>query len=405
MIWHRIRALARSTFGARPSSDIRVDADEGCLDEHDHQDASDAMRDGMPWEVLVRYGAGEATADELALLARWREERTEHALLLRQVSRLATLSREADALRHTDEGWERLQHRMNVEPVVKDGDARVLPVRRVRFDAALPVRRGWAMRAAATTGIAAAAIAAIGISAWYLRPSPPPTLAHIATLRGERREFGLPDGSHVVLGAESDLAFDPERFTSNRALYLVGQGYFAVAHDTRHPFIVHSRGAAVQAVGTEFGVRAYPDDSTIDVAVANGRVVMRADSSAKLGEAVLDVGDLGQLDSAGRVTVRHGENLELYLGWVRGRLIYDMAPASTVVRDLERWYDLSILVDSAAESAGLRVSMTLDPAQPAPVSLQRFAEVMNLRVVTFGNTVELVRRASPARTGTRAHVP
>ena len=156
-------------------------------------------------------------------------------------------------------------------------------------------------------------------------------------------------------------------------------------------------------------VRAYAGDSTTEVAVANGRVLLRADSGAMMKgeakEAMLDVGDLGQMDTSGNVAVRHGANLDLYLGWVRGRLIYDMAPAETVVRDLERWYDLSIHVDSAAAKSDLRVTMTLDSTQPAPVSLQRFAEVMNLRVISSGNTVELVRRVSSTHQGARAHAP
>jgi transmembrane sensor len=219
----------------------------------------------------------------------------------------------------------------------------------------------------------------------------------VATRRGERLELGLPDGSHVVLGAESRLRYSTKDFAGARTLYLEGQGFFAVSHDPKHPFVVHARGASVQAVGTAFGVRAYHDDSTVDVAVAVGRVLMRAKASAPGADAMLDVGDLGQIDEAGRVTVHRGANLDSYLGWVRGRLIYDMAPAATVLRDLERWYDVSIQIDSAAQRSDLRVSITIDPTQPAPVSLQRFAEVLRLHVISSGKIVELVRDTLPRR--------
>jgi transmembrane sensor len=362
------------------------------------------MNEG-PWELLVRYGAGDASPDETAAIASWRDERAENARLLRRIARLATLSRTADALRHTDAGWERLQHRME-RSTETDGGARVLAVRRRPFDATLSgarARSSWRSRVLA--GVAAAALVALGLAAWHIESIPTPPLQEIATHRGERLEFGLPDGSHVVLGAESRLRYAAIGFAKERTLYLEGQGFFAVSHDPEHPFVVHVRGAAVQAVGTAFGVRAYHDDSTVDVAVANGRVLMRAGSEAPHDDAVLDRGDLGEIDPAGRVHVRRGANLDPYLGWVRGRLIYDMAPASTVVRDLERWYDVSIHMGGDAQSSTPLVSMTVDPTQPAMVSLQRFAEVLRRHVVSSGSDVELVRDTLSSRSEPGAHIP
>jgi transmembrane sensor len=373
-------------------------------DQQDDWDASESMSDEAPWERLVRYGAGDATPDDLAALASWQKERAEHAQLMRRVVRLAALSRTADSLRHADAGWERLQHRLELARA-SEGEARVLPVRRRPFEATAPSARGGvAWRGRAVAGLAAGALIAVGLVAWHLRPVSPLPMREVATHRGERLDLGLPDGSHVVLGAESRLRYSAKDFAAARTLYLEGQGFFAVSHDPKHPFVVHARGATAQAVGTAFGVRAYDDDSTVDVAVAVGRVLMRAKSSAPGADAMLDVGDLGQIDEAGRVTVRRGANLDSYLGWVRGRLIYDMAPAASVVRDLERWYDVSIQIDSAAQRSDLRVSITIDPTQPAPVSLERFAEVLRLHVISSGKMVELVRDTLPRR-ASGAHLP
>jgi transmembrane sensor len=272
----------------------------------------------------------------------------------------------------------------------------VLPVRRRRLNASLPDARAPRGRRLLLAGVAAAALLAAGLATLPLLPTRTAEMREIIAHRGERLEFGLPDGSHVVLGAASRLRYAAEDFARDRALYLDGQGYFAVAHDTRHPFVVHARGAAVQAVGTEFGVRAYGGDSTLSVAVAKGRVLVRTDSSAPGTGTVLDLGDLGQMDSVGRTTVHRGVNLDQYLGWVRGRLIYDMAPPAEVVRDLERWYDVSIHADGI-EHGDLRVSMTIDPTQPAPVSFQRLADVLDLHVVRTGNSVELVPRSGAVR--------
>ena len=396
MIWHRIRELV-SPLRAKnaPAGVVGVAAVEGCHDGQDDMRTSKPMSDGYPWELLVRYGAGDATPDDLARIASWRDESTEHARILRRVARLAALSRLADSVRHTEAGWERLRQRLEQRDAASSDTVRVLPVRRRRFEASLPDARAPRGHRLLLVGVAAAALLAAGLAALPLLPTRAVEMREIIAHRGERLEFGLPDGSHVVLGAASRLRYAAEDFARDRTLYLDGQGYFAVAHDTRHPFVVHARGAAVQAVGTEFGVRAYDGDSTLNVAVAKGRVLVRTDASAPGTGTVLDLGDLGQMDSVGRMTVHRGVNLDPYLGWVRGRLIYDMAPPAEVVRDLERWYDVSIHADGI-EQSDLRVSMTIDPTQPAPVSFQRLADVLDLRVVRTGNSVELVPRPAPA---------
>ena len=401
MIWHRIRELLYPRRGKNTPAGVVGDATpESCHDGQDDKHTSESMSDGHPWELLVRYGAGDAIPDELTRIASWRDESAEHARILRRVVRLAALSRAADSARHTEVGWERLQQRLERQDAASSDAVRVLPVRRRRLDASLPATHAPRRHRLLVAGVAAAALLAAGLAAGLaalaLLPTRAVQMQEIIAHRGQRLEFGLPDGSHVVLGAVSRLRYAAEDFVRDRTLYLDGQGYFAVAHDTRHPFVVHARGAAVQAVGTEFGVRAYDGDSTLNVAVAKGRVLVRTDSSAPGTGTVLDLGDLGQMDSVGRMTVHRGVSLDPYLGWVRGRLIYDMAPPAEVVRDLERWYDVSIHTDGI-ERSDLRVSMTIDPTQPAPVSFQRLADVLDLRVVRTGNRVELVPRSAPVR--------
>lgn len=244
-------------------------------------------------------------------------------------------------------------------------------------------------------GIAAAVLVAAGLVGRAVQQAREVEMRAITARRGERLELSLPDGSHVVLGAESRLRYPAHDFERDRTLYLEGQGYFVVAHDDRHPFVVHARGVAARAVGTAFGVRAYGDAAAVEVAVSHGRVLVHADTSiAQRSGATLDLGDLAQIDSSGRITVQRGANLDPYLGWVRGQLIYDMAPLAEVVRDLERWYDVSIEVNGIADS-DLRVSMTIDPTLPALASFQRLAEVLSLQVVRSDGRVVFSRRPEP----------
>ena len=395
MRWNPMRALARA-LGRRAEGErddvVGIDGDDPCHDEHDDRETSDGMSDRYPWELLVRYGAGRVTPGEAERVEAWSAEDPEHARLARRITRLVSVSRAADDARTTDRAWGRLQHRIEEADLAAERP-RVLHVRR-RFQATFPASEasGWWTRVAAGA-IAAAAVVAVGVWGW--RAAQPPVMREVATRPGERLEIGLPDGSRVVLGAASRIRFTSGRFAHARTIDLDGEAYFTVAHDTKHPFVVRTHGAAVQAVGTAFDVRSYAEDSVVNVAVSEGRVVLRPQSGAIGTGTLLGRGDLGQMDADGRASVQHDANIDRYLAWVRGRLVYDMAPVTMIVHDLERWYDLAITIDDHTRST-LGVTMTIDPTQPAPRALQRLAEVLNLHVVQQGRHVELTAGAATA---------
>jgi transmembrane sensor len=103
---------------------------------------------------------------------------------------------------------------------------------------------------------------------------------------GERRSITLADGSTVDLNARSKLRIE---FSSaeRRVELLNGQALFQVAKDKQRPFIVHSGGATVRAVGTQFDV--YRKDSGTTITVLEGRVAVyssaRTDQAASASES------------------------------------------------------------------------------------------------------------------------
>jgi ferric-dicitrate binding protein FerR (iron transport regulator) len=346
-----------------------------------------ALDDRRAWDLLVRDAAGRVTPREAELLAAMCEEEPERERLRRRIARLVSTSRALDSADHMARAWQRVARRMHDA----EHEPRILRVRPPRLEPVLPDASAQQRSRRALVAAALITVAAAGGGAWYWKSSRPPEVREVVTRRGERMELGLPDGSRVLLGAASRLEFTPDRFAEERMLTLDGEAYFAVARDSAHPFIVRASGSVVQALGTEFGVRAHARDSLVQVAVAQGRVLLRPQSAEPGTGTVLDHGDVGELDAKGRVAVHRGVDLLPYLGWVRGRLIYDMAPALAVVRDLERWYDLTINTDDVVLD-GLRVTMTIDPTGPPPVALRRLAEVLGLGVTQDEQQARFTRR-------------
>lgn len=81
--------------------------------------------------------------------------------------------------------------------------------------------------------------------------------------RGGEYVLVLSDGTTVYLNAESELMY-PVKFRGNdRRVFLKGEAYFDVKRDTSKPFIVEANSLDVRVLGTEFGVRAYQDETCI----------------------------------------------------------------------------------------------------------------------------------------------
>ena len=111
--------------------------------------------------------------------------------------------------------------------------------------------------------------------------------------------FALPDGSVVVLGEGSQLAFT--NGGKSRKAKLTGIGLFMVRHDDGCPFTVRTGEAEVRVLGTTFSVEHWPGEERVRTRVEQGHVMMEAGSvsvSLLAGEeATWDDGRLQKLAS------------------------------------------------------------------------------------------------------------
>jgi len=139
----------------------------------------------------------------------------------------------------------------------------------------------------------------------------------------------LLDGSQVILSPGSMLRYDAAFGVGRREVRLDGEAYFAVRHDQRRPFLVHAGDLRVTDLGTEFVVRAYPEDRYGRVVVREGRV--------GIGDTVVTPGQLGRLGPHGRVIVEPADTAG-WFGWTHGDLSLPHMPLEEALPKLTRWY-------------------------------------------------------------------
>jgi ferric-dicitrate binding protein FerR (iron transport regulator) len=221
------------------------------------------------------------------------------------------------------------------------------------------------------------------------------TAMEMRTGVGEQRTIDLADGSQVVLGAASTLRLAEGFGASTREVYLEGQAFLRVRHDSARPFVVNAGGTRAIDLGTAFEVRAYPNEG-VRVAVTEGVVEVRRDAGVQ-DSAVLQPGDIAELPPTGATVVKRQQNVERLLGWTRGELVFDDTPLSDVARELERWFDVQVRIDdptlrTVPWSVSLPISESLDTIlQLVETTLQS----RGVRAERNGNVITI--RSGPPR--------
>ena len=162
----------------------------------------------------------------------------------------------------------------------------------------------------------------------------------ISTPRGSQYNVKLPDGTKVVLNAASTLKF-PLKFVGleNRTVELSGEGYFEVAKDKKHPFIVKSNNQEVKVLGTHFNINSYTDESSIKTTLVEGSVEIRT-LSGKISSKKLVPGQQAELGKGGiEVSMVDTESA---LAWKNGDFIFN-DDITTIMRQISRWYDVEVI--------------------------------------------------------------
>jgi transmembrane sensor len=235
---------------------------------------------------------------------------------------------------NSESEWRRLRDRIAAEAAAELSDARH--------------RRSWTGRQVLRwLATAAALIAAVG-GIWYSRASRGLEYRTASTTRGQRASFRLGDGTQVILGPASTLRYAVT--PGARRVELSGLAQFRVVHDASRPFVVRAGRAEATDVGTEFTVRAFPDEQAVVLAVTEGAIALRV-SDRQLS---LTAGQVGRVDSSGVQRVESAPSD--YAQWIDGRLTFQNATLSDVARELSRWFNADVRVDARVTQR--RVSAT-----------------------------------------------
>lgn len=181
-------------------------------------------------------------------------------------------------------------------------------------------------------------------------PNTTPAMHTLSTPRGGQFRLVLPDGSIVFLNAASSVTF-PSFFTGNtRAVTVTGEAYFEVAPKMagtqKVPFVVQVKSSAgkekasVEVLGTHFNIMGYDNEARLITTLLEGavKVVSAGSNETKL----LAPGKQSVLNPETGTQVVSDANEEQAVAWKNGYFYYERADIRTIMRQLERWYNIAV---------------------------------------------------------------
>lgn len=168
------------------------------------------------------------------------------------------------------------------------------------------------------------------------------------TPRGEKSMVKLPDGSQVWLNANSRLVYKAFSF-KQRSVELIGEAFFKIAHNEDAPFTVKTNECEIEVLGTTFNVMAYDEFGRKEITLLEGKVNILSGNR----QQILKPGQAWILQN--NKTQIMDVNTTQASGWVDNKFIFKNIPLSELIKRLENWYDVDIILDN---KSGKEVNFT-----------------------------------------------
>ncbi len=174
-----------------------------------------------------------------------------------------------------------------------------------------------------------------------------------ATARGQTYTLILPDGTKVWLNAASSLKI-PVSFEKSkwREVFLIGEAYFQVQHNSSQPFIVKTENQLVQDIGTEFNINAYADEEIVKTTLVVGSAMVRSGKpphelkSANINEidekAVILKPKQQSILNNNLLTVKNVEPSEA-IAWKDGYFKFKDITIEQIMQQISRWYNVEVV--------------------------------------------------------------
>ena len=167
------------------------------------------------------------------------------------------------------------------------------------------------------------------------------------TKAGQKSIITLFDGTKIILNANSKLRYPHHFSKSSREVYLIGEAYFEVAHDTTRPFVVKSGKVSTTVLGTKFNICAFPEDKNIKVSLVEGKVLVSGNiKDEKSHSFYLSPKQQFVFNKINNTREIKGFNILEEVGWKDNKYVFKNTPIKKVFKNLSRSFGVKFALNN-----------------------------------------------------------
>lgn len=230
--------------------------------------------------------------------------------------------------------------------------------------------------------LSAAAAVILLVGATLLLKSRSQEALKLNTAYGQIEQYKLPDGSDVMLNANSKLSMSKWKEGTDREVWIDGEAFFHVRKTSeKNRFIVHAKELDIIVTGTQFNV--INRDGEMSVLLKEGSVTLKTAD----GKTVNMVpGDYVTIANRQPQKATSTPQQEKVLAWTQAKLVFENTTLREAQKIISRHYGVVVKLDKEIEDK--TISGTL-PNDNLDVLLKALEATMDFRIVRTNDEITI----------------
>jgi ferric-dicitrate binding protein FerR (iron transport regulator) len=254
-----------------------------------------------------------------------------------------------------------------------------------------PAKNYWKI----VTKIAAVFIGALLLAAGYFLINDYLQTTRLSTNYGETKEAELPDGSTIILNANSTIKYASQWSSDHvREVWLEGEAFFSVhKKNTFAPgsgftpvkFIVHTQDLDVEVLGTEFTVSKR--NLSTQVTLNSGKIKLGLNTRKEIEPILMEPGEQVVFSSEKEQLIQTKVKPELYSSWAKQVWILENTPLSRVAGMIEETFGMQVIIEDKGGIAQEKMTGVV-PIKNIDELLAGLSTIYQVQITKKGDTIK-----------------
>ena len=205
----------------------------------------------------------------------------------------------------------------------------------------------------------------------------------LATNYGQVKKIELPDGTEVVLNANSHITWEQTGRRQNREVWVKGEAFFHVKKTLHQDkFIVHTNAFDIEVTGTSFNV--VSEDGKSSVILKEGSVKIHRPGEPEISMKPGDFVEFANNQIEKKKVVKDD-----YLAWTQNKLVFDNTKLSDVANIIKDHYGIDVKLEEMEPEekiiTGIMPNDNLDVLLEALEATQEFTINRSQNLIIISN--------------------